>query len=186
MLLSLVFGLSSSTGRALAQEPATEKSESPELNSVKIVNRLSLLVAYQAPLDLDKVGIGTGLAYTRDYFVGPNTALGIHLALRTFPVDPLQLALGYGLTIRHYLGSSNQDRPGGFYLLYGLLLQMNYLSSKKGTATGHDTLLAAGFDFQSSNWLPFLEVGYHLTQVRSFDDKTLWWPYAETQFGFRF
>lgn len=150
-------------------------------------NVLGLSLAVQAPLSLDKeVPLGAGLVYTRDYFVGKRTALGIHAGVRAFPDSPWHLALGYGLTIKHYAFRLQPNARRGLYLLYGLLLQMNFLEDHGGTAVGHDTLLAAGFDWQAGGVSPLVQAGYHITQVRGFDEPTLWWPYAEVILGVRF
>lgn len=183
----LTIGKSHSVARA-ADEAPEAKAGAEIVFATPTANVFGLSLAYQAPLSIDKaVPLGGGLTYTREYFVTQRTALGIHVALRVFPDDPLQLALGYGLTFKHYLGHQSLSRPtSGFYLLYGLLLQMNYLKGREGTATGHDTRLAAGYDWQSGNLFPTIELGYHLTQVRSFDTETLWWPYTEVVTGIRF
>ncbi len=167
---------------------------SPEGSAVKApwrapaANVLGLSLSVQAPLSLDKKApFGAGLVYTRQYFITPRTALGITAGLRVFPTDPLHLAFGYGLTFQHYLGRGTVgETPYGFYLTYGLLLQMNWLAEQDGTATGHDTLLALGYDFPAGRVLPTLQAGYHLTQVRNFDQDTLWWPYTELLFAVRF
>ncbi len=149
---------------------------------------LGVSLAYQAPLTLEKAPpLGAGLTYSHEYFVTRRTALGVHAGVRFFPADPWHLAIGYGLTFKHYVTSVNPSGPTtGLYLLYGLLLQMNLLEGRKGSATGHDTRLAIGYDWQAGPVFPTLELGYHLTQVRSFDEDTLWWPYSEFLGGVRF
>lgn len=147
-----------------------------------------LSVAYQAPLSLEKSPpLGGGITYTREYFVSRRTALGVHVGLRLFPVEPLHLALGYGLTFKHYITPLKPSGPTtGLYLLYGLLLQMNFVKGREGSATDHDTRLAIGYDWQAGPVIPTLEVGYHLTQLRNFDEDTVWWPYTELVGGIRF
>ena len=150
-------------------------------------NVLGLSLAYQAPLSLDKgFAGGIGVTYTRDYFVSERTAIGIHTALRIFPAEPFHFALGYGVTLKHYVGSYGQTRSDGLYVLYGLLLQLNVVDGFEGSATGHDTRLAVGFDWSATGVSPLLELGYHLTQVRSFGDATIWWPFTELVIGSRF
>jgi hypothetical protein len=170
---------------AVQSVPQQEKKE--ESRYPRPFDTLALSLAYQAPLSIDKsFAGGIGIAYTREYFVSRRTALGIHMALRIFPGSPWQLALGYGLTFKHYLISRSAETTQGLYFLYGLLLQMNVLDGREGTATGHDTRLAMGYDWQVGSVFPLIEVGYHLTQVRSFDEETLWWPYTELLLGVRF
>ena len=67
------------------------------------------------------------------------TALGIHAGVRAFPTAPRHLAFGYGLTIKHYVGNFQPNPRYGLYLLYGLLLQMNWLEGSSGSSTDHDT-----------------------------------------------
>lgn len=166
----------------------SERAAAQELEFLAPVNILAVSVAYQAPLSLDKdLPLGGGLFYTREYFVTRRTALGIHAGLRFFPDTPRHLAFGYGLSIKHYLGPTSSERETtGFYLLYGLQLQMNVLEGRSGTATDHDTRMSAGYDWGDGRVKPLVEVGYHLTQLRNFDEETLWWPYAELAFGIRF
>lgn len=178
---------------AQAAEPTLERSTPPKKNEMEparypqAFNTIALSTAYQAPLSVDKgFAGGIGVSYAREYFVSKGTALGIHAALRIFPASPWQLAFGYGLTIKHYLFSPGATPTQGLYFLYGLLLQMNVLEGREGTATGHDTRLSMGYDWQLGNVFPLVEAGYHLTQVRSFDEETLWWPYAELLWGLRF
>lgn len=164
---------------------STQNREAPGFP--RVFDTLALSIAYQAPLSLDKgFAGGIGVSYTREYFIARRTALGIHAAVRIFPDSPWQLAIGYGLTFKHYLISRNALTTKGLYFLYGLLLQMNVLDGREGTATGHDTRLAMGYDWQVGEVFPLLELGYHLTQVRSFDEETVWWPYTELLGGVRF
>ena len=62
---------------------------------------------------------------------------------------------------------------------------MNFLTDRPGTAVGHDTRLAIGFDW-SARWAPVLEAGYHITQVRNFSAPTLKWGFTELAAGLRF
>jgi len=166
---------------------ADHSSSSPSPSHSPTANVIGLSVAYQAPLSLEKsFPLGGGLFYTREYFVTPRTALGIHAAARVFPQAPTHWALGYGLTLKHYVGNFGHSASDGLYLLYGLLLQMNFLEGRKGSATGHDTRLAIGYDWHSTGLAPLVELGTHITQIRAFDDDTLWWPYTELVVGFRF
>lgn len=170
------------TPAKVADKPA------PLVYSTPHANIFGLSIAYQAPLTLDKSPpLGGGLTYTHEYFVSRRTALGVHTGVRFFPAQPWHLAIGYGLTFKHYITSLKPSGPStGLYLLYGLLLQMNFLEGRKGSATGHDTRLAVGYDWQTGPVFPTFEVGYHLTQVRSFDEDTLWWSYTEVVGGIRF
>jgi hypothetical protein len=148
---------------------------------------LALSLAYQAPLGLDKSGLGGGVTYTREYFITARTALGVHASLRVFPDAPRHIALGYGLTFKHYIVADAQRQSiAGLYLVYGLLLQMNFLQDREGSATGHDTRLAIGLDWSWRGVFPLVELGYHLTQVRNFEQPTLWWAYTELATGIRF
>src|SRR5690606_9472983 len=115
--------------------------------------------------------------YTREYFVTRRTALGVHLGVRMFPDAPWHFAFGYGVTFKHYLGTIGRTETTGLYLLYGLLLQMNVLEGRRGTATDHDTRLAVGYDWRAGPIIPWVEAGYHITQLRNFDENTVWWPY---------
>jgi hypothetical protein len=177
-------------GSALGGEPdgAIKASQESDNARVQVDNVLSLSLAVQAPLSLDKeLPLGTGIAYRREYFVARRTALGIAAGLRVFPASPFHLALGYGLSFKHYVGSlGNAGARSGLYLLYGLLMQMNYLSGRRGVPTGHDTLLSIGYDWQAGSIMPVVEVGYHLTQVRGFDQDTIWLAYSELNLGLRF
>lgn len=166
---------------------STEKVVVSKPHFPRPYNVMALSLAYQAPLSLDKsFAGGIGIFYTREYFVSPRTALGVHSAIRIFPAAPFHFALGYGLTIKHYITVGRSGETAGLYLLYGLLLQMNMLEGRNGTATGHDTRLTVGYDWRAKDLFPFFEAGYHLTQVRSFDENTLWWPYTELAGGLRF
>ncbi len=157
-------------------------------SGVQVDNVLSLSLAVQGPLSLDKaLPLGGGLAYRREYYVARRTALGIAAGVRVFPASPFHLALGYGLTFKHYVGNFGNAGPrSGLYLLYGLLMQMNYISGRKGVPSGHDTLLSLGYDWVAGAICPNVEVGYHLTQVRAFDQDTIWLAYSEVNLGLRF
>lgn len=156
-------------------------------DTARTANVLTASIAYQVPSDLEKsLYLGGGIVYTRDYFVTPRVALGIQVGVRTFPAPPFHLALGYGLSMKHYFGNWGASKSSGVYFRYGLLLQMNVLEGRSGTATGHDTNLAFGYDREAGPVSPVIEVGYHLTQIRAFDQDTLWWPYAEVLAGVRF
>lgn len=178
----------SAAPRSVASPAQTETPTQSGPPKAPAANVLGLSLAVQAPLSLDKkVPLGTGVVYTRLIFVSPRSALGVVAGLRVFPAAPLHLALGYGLSFQHYLSRSiHEGEPYGFYVTYGLLLQMNWLAERDGTATGHDTLLAIGYDFPAGRVLPTFQAGYHLTQVRGFDEETLWWPYTEVLVGLRF
>lgn len=144
-------------------------------------------LAYQAPTNFEKDFFGGGgIVYTREYFVSPRSALGIQAAARIFPAPPLHFAFGYGLSIKHYIGNLGRSKSSGLYLKYGLLLQMNFLEDRKGSGLGHDTLLAIGYDRTSGKVSPVIEVGYHLTALRGFDQEALSWPYIEVAAGIRF
>lgn len=144
-------------------------------------------LAYQAPTNFEKsFHGGGGIVYTREYFVRARSALGIQAAVRVFPAPPLHLAFGYGLSIKHYIANLGGSQSSGLYLKYGLLLQMNFLDGRKGSALGHDTLLAVGFDRDSEKLSPVVEAGYHLTELRGFDQERVFWPYAEVAAGLRF
>lgn len=200
----LVAGTASfcSVAHAEQAQPATASSESaasqpeetqaeetqPEEKHAPVANVLALSFAVQGPLNFDKdLPLGGGLTYTREYFVSSRTALGIHAGARVFPGTPFHFALGYGLTIKHYFGDWGNAGPGsGFYLLYGLLLQMNWLEDSNGVATGHDSRFGVGFDFRTEHVFPVVELGYHLTELRAFDRDTIWWPYTELLVGLRF
>ena len=141
--------------------PASAQTQPPEaapalVYSTPHANVFGVSIAYQAPLTLDKaVPLGAGLTYTHEYFVTRRTALGVHAGVRFFPADPWHLAIGYGLTFKHYVTSLKPSGPtSGLYLLYGLLLQMNFLEGRKGSATGHDTRLAIGYDWQTGPVFP--------------------------------
>ncbi len=177
-LTLLLLGLSSGVKAADIAEGTSEK--------VNEQNVLLLSLAYQAPLSLDKnVPLGAGFSYTREYLIGANTALGIHAGARIFPEPPTHYALGYGLSIKHYVFKHRRFQFGGTYLLYGLLVQMNFLSDRSGTAVGHDTRLTIGYDW-IGDWAPSVELGYHFTQVRNFEEPTINWGYVETALGLHF
>ncbi len=162
-------------------------SPAPAEERAPIANVLAASVAYQAPSNLEKSNyLGGGLVYTRDYFVAPRVAMGIQAGVRIFPSPPFHFASGYGLSLKHYVGNLGTSKGSGLYLRYGLLLQMNVLEGRSGTATGHDTNLAIGYDRESRTVNPVVELGYHITQVRAFDEDTLWWPYTELLAGVRF
>lgn len=158
-----------------------------EPEAAPTANVLMGSLAYQAPTNFEKAFYGGGgLVYTREYFVTARSALGIQAGGRFFPAAPWHFAFGYGLLIKHYVGDFGSSKSSGLYLKYGLLLQMNFLDGRRGSALGHDTLFALGYDRTSDRPSPVVEVGYHLTQVRGFDQKTIWWPYTEVAAGIRF
>lgn len=160
---------------------AGENSRAPTANV--IVGSL----AYQAPTNFKKSFYGGGgVVYTREYFVTARSALGIQAGARMFPAAPWHFAFGYGLIIKHYLGNLGSSKSSDLYLKYGLLVQMNFVDDREGSALGHDTLLAVGYDRRSDGPSPVFETGYHLTQLRGFDQETVWWPYAEIAAGLRF
>jgi hypothetical protein len=164
-----------------------ETAQAEEPPAVPTANVLVASLAYQAPSNLEKPFYGGGgVVYTREYFVTARSALGIQAGARIFPAPPLHVALGYGLSIKHYIGNFGKTASSGLYLKYGLLLQMSFLDGRSGSAVGHDTLLAVGYDRNSDGLSPVVEAGYHLTQVRGFDQETLWWPYTEVAAGVRF
>lgn len=171
-----------------ASECVADAEPEPEFPRVATANVFGISIAYQVPLDLDKDwALGSGLTYTRDYFVSRRTALGIHAGVRIFPAAPWHLAFGYGLSIKHYVGPTRIEQTAtGLYLLYGLQAQLNVLEGRAGTATDHDTRLAVGYDFRAGSLIPVFETGYHITQLRNFDSETIWWPYIEVVFGLRF
>lgn len=164
-----------------------ERVDAAELGKAPTANVILGSVAYQAPTNFEKSFYGGGgLVYTREYFVTARSALGIQSGARIFPAAPWHFAFGYGLLIKHYVGSLGSSKISGLYLKYGLLLQMNFLDDRRGSALGHDTLFALGYDRTSEKLSPVVEVGYHLTQVRNFDQETVWWPYTEVAAGLRF
>lgn len=164
-----------------------EESSASKHHDAPTANVLLGSLAYQAPTNFEKPFYGGGgIVYTREYFVTPRSALGIQAAARIFPATPLHFAAGYGLSIKHYVGDFGTSKSCGLYLKYGLLLQMNFLEDRKGSALGHDTQLAVGWDWAPDRPSPAIEAGYHLTQLRTFDQETVWWPFAEIAAGIRF
>lgn len=173
--------------KAFTAEPRSSESHSDEPRPAPTANVLLGSLAYQVPTNFKKSFYGGGgFVYTREYFVTARSALGIQAGARLFPAPPLHFAFGYGLSIKHHVGHFGASISSGFYLKYGLLLQMNFLEGRNGSALGHDTQLAVGYDWTSDRPSPVIEVGYHLTQVRGFDQETVWWPYAEIAAGIRF
>lgn len=165
------------------------QAANPELiERVHLLHELGVSLAYQAPLSFEKrVALGGGATYTLHYLISTRSALGVSLAFRAFPSPPFHFALGYGLAFTHHLKPHRRGvLPEGLFFRYGLLLQMNILEGREGSSTDHDTLLAVGYDFSGGAAAPFLMVGYHLTQVRSFDVETLWWPYTDLVVGLQF
>lgn len=187
---ALCLPLSAAVGHPAVKEAlaADEPATGAALQDAPLVHELGVSLGYQAPLSLDKrVPLGGGAVYTLHYLVSRRSSLGVQLGVRTFPSAPWHVAMGYGLTFTHHIEPHQRDRlPEGFFLRYGLLLQMNVLEKRAGTATGHDTLLAIGYDLPGRGAAPWILLGYHLTQLRAFDSETLWWPYTELAVGLRF
>lgn len=125
---------------------------------------------------------GPGASATYEFKITPGFALGINLAYRTYGGTPAISQLGYGLLMRHAFGSGD-FRP---YLAYGLLLHINSVGGRTGTATAHDTALAAGADFTAFSQKLFFEVDYHISHGRHFDSSTLNLSYGEAKLGYRF
>lgn len=170
-----------------SSEPRSNEPRSDEPRWAPTANVLLGSLAYQVPTNFEKSFYGGGgFVYMREYFVTARSALGIQAGARLFPAPPLHFAFGYGLSIKHHVGHFGASMSSGFYLKYGLLLQMNFLEGRNGSALGHDTQLAVGYDWTSDVPSPVIEFGYHLTQVRGFDQETVWWPYAEIAAGIRF
>ena len=120
-----------------------------------------------------------GVDTVYEFEVKPRFVIGIYGALRRSIGAPggSFFQINYGLILKHYLHSS-QEEAGFFrpYFQYGLLLSVSGLAGRSGSGTAHDTYLAAGGDFDVFGFgrpVVFLEMGYHYSRLRYFSESTV-------------
>ncbi len=131
--------------------------------------------------------VGTGLFGAYEFFLKPSFVIGINLSYRYYPGESHLHQVGYGLLLKHYLGGTKSpDSTVMPYVEYGLLLQINKLSTRKGTGTAHDTRLSAGTDFRIAKKIFFVEASYHYSRLGLFEQVAERLDNVEFDVGYRY
>jgi hypothetical protein len=127
---------------------------------------------------------GVGASGVYEFHLSPRFNLGLSLAYRLYPGSQATQQLGYGATLKHFFGSRWATADGVHpFVSYGLLLQQSMIEGRKGSATSHDTRLAAGAVFRSSPLALFVDLGAHYSRLNYFDRSSTLIPYLEAQAG---
>jgi hypothetical protein len=127
---------------------------------------------------------GAGITTSWDFFTSSRSSLGIHAAYRHYSGDSSLGQLGYGLIMTHYIQPGSSTGISGWYLNYGLLMQVVRRRGIDGSGTAHDTKLSAGYDFGGErHW--YAEAAYHYSRLRTFEANEANLDYAELAFGAR-
>jgi hypothetical protein len=127
---------------------------------------------------------GVGASGVYEFHLSPRFNLGLSLAYRLYPGSQATQQLGYGATLKHFFGSRWATADGVHpFVSYGLLLQQSMIEGRKGSATSHDTRLAAGAVFRSSPLALFVDIGAHYSRLNYFDRSSTLIPYLEAQAG---
>ena len=139
------------------------------------------------PFPFEKISrVGTGLFGAYEFFLKPSFVLGINLSYRFHPGESQLHQVGYGLLLKHYLGGTKSTTSLFLpFVEYGLLLQMNFLSSRKGFGTAHDTRLSAGTDIRVGKSFLFVEGSWHYSRLGLFDQKSERLDNIELDVGYR-
>jgi hypothetical protein len=148
----------------------------------------SLQVQLFDPYPFEKVSnIGTGLFGAYEFYLKPSFAIGINLSYRYHPGNAHLHQIGYGLLLKHYLGgTSNPDSVFMPFVAYGLLLQINMISTRTGSGTAHDTRLSAGTDIRIAGKIFFIEGAWHYSRLSLFEKKSEQLDNLEFDIGYRY
>jgi hypothetical protein len=154
--------------------------------SLRIAPSMQVLLFKPFPYaELSRVGTGVFAAY--EFFLKPSSVIGINLSYRYFPGKADLHQVGYGLLLKHYLGGMDSlDSTFMPYVEYGLLLQINKLSTRLGTGTAHDTRLSAGTDVRISQKIFFVEASYHYSRLGLFEQVSERLDNIEFNLGYRY
>jgi hypothetical protein len=146
-----------------------------------------LQVLLYEPFPYQKLSrIGTGVFGAYEFYLKPSFAIGINLSYRYYPGNSALHQVGYGLLMKHYLGgTSSPDSTFMPYVEYGLLLQLNKISGRKGTGTAHDTRLSAGTDLRIAKKIFFIEGSWHYSRLGLFEDNSERLDNLEFNVGYR-
>jgi hypothetical protein len=131
--------------------------------------------------------VGTGVFGVYEFFLKRSAVIGINLSYRYFPGDATLHQVGYGLILKHYLAGMNSlDSTFMPFAEYGLLLQINKLSTRKGTGTAHDTRLSVGTDIRIAKKIFFVEGSWHYSRLSLFEQPAEHLDNLEFDVGYRF
>ena len=139
------------------------------------------------PFPFEKISkVGTGLFGVYEFYLKPAFAIGINLSYRVHPGEATLHQIGYGLLMKHYLsGTSSTTSTFLPFVEYGLLLQINLLSDRKGSGTSHDTRLSVGTDIRLKKTFLFVEGSWHYSRLGIFDQKAERLDSLEFDLGYR-
>ena len=167
---------------ALAETKATAPSApSPPTRSVWLAASYQVLLT-SAFEPSSRHGIGASGVY--EFHLSPKFNLGLGMAYRLYPGSQMTQQLGYGATLKHFFSSRWAMADGVYpFVSYGLLLQQSMIEGRQGSATSHDTRLAAGAVFRSSPLALFVDLGAHYSRLNYFDRSGTFIPYLEAQVG---
>lgn len=133
--------------------------------------------------DFPSVKSGGGVAGAYEFYVSPNSIVGINSEVRFYSGDPSLTQLGYGLLLKHPLSPSEWGKP---YLEYGLLMNVTRVSGTSGAGMSHDTRLAVGTDFHWNEKLWFADVAYHISHLTALGQSSMQdLNYLQISFGLR-
>lgn len=139
------------------------------------------------PFPFERISrIGTGIFAVYEFFLKPSATIGINLSYRVHPGESSLHQIGYGLMLKHYLaGTKSPNSTFLPFVEYGLLLQMNFLSNRKGSGTAHDTRLSAGTDIRVGKRFLFVEGSWHYSRLGLFEQKSERLDTIEFDLGYR-
>ncbi len=123
---------------------------------------------------LSQTGGGISLSYNIP--VSPSSWMGIYLGGKFTSQEESLAQMVYGLLIGHRIFSR-------WYVLYGLLLSMNFLSDRKGYATSHNTRLSVGYFLGERI---YMDLSYHYSRIRYFEVDPIFLDRIEWEIGYRF
>ena len=130
---------------------------------------------FQKPLPtLTQLGGGLSLSYNIP--VSSSSWMGIYLGGKFTSKEENLSQMVYGLLIGHRIFSR-------WYVLYGLLLSMNFLSDRKGYATSHNTRLSVGYFLGERI---YMDLSYHYSRIRYFEVDPIFLDRIEWEVGYRF
>ena len=148
----------------------------------------SLQTLLYEPFPYEKISrVGTGVFGVYEFYLKPSFAIGINLSYRYYPGNATLHQVGYGLMLKHYLGGmKSPDSTFMPFVEYGLLLQINKLSTREGTGTAHDTRLSAGTDIRIAGKVFFIEGSWHYSRVGLFEQTAERLDNLEFNVGYRY
>lgn len=170
----------------LPPKPAPPPAEKFPTRSLRIGQSLQTFLYKPFPYEnLSRVGTGVFSVY--EFFLKRSAVIGINLSYRYFPGDATLHQVGYGLILKHYLAGMNSlDSTFMPFAEYGLLLQINKLSTRKGTGTAHDTRLSVGTDIRIAKKIFFVEGSWHYSRLSLFEQPAEHLDNLEFDVGYRF